>query len=151
MPACKCVNVNVSAEVAEAEYMIVIGAPAGHHTPRVEILQPTQLPNYLPKSSPQFPNGTIKEFTIYHWTYFTTQLTIHKQCTTGKQFSALLEATSLWPMALVPEEVSMGTGNPVSRTVLDEIPHKPCNYAHNGMQQVGSDPHCSAGRVHWSG
>ena len=59
--------------VAEAEYIIVIGAPMGHqghHTPRVEILQPTNYPS-TPRSSPMVPY-------YYHETYFTTKQSFHK-------------------------------------------------------------------------
>ena len=55
-------HVNVSAEITEAECIIVIGAPEGRHTPRVDILQPTNYPTiYLipPLSSPMVPSRNL--------------------------------------------------------------------------------------------
>ena len=60
LQVCAC---ELSAAIAEAEYIIVVGAPAGRHTPRVEVLQPTQLPAYLPNplpfSSPMVPSMNL--------------------------------------------------------------------------------------------
>ena len=82
-PACKCVHVNVSAMITEAEYVIVIGNPVGHHTPRVETFQPTQLTTYLPDSplsSTMVPsrNSLIIIKHISHKTAISSQYTTSK-------------------------------------------------------------------------